>query len=577
MSSISKSFSLLLIVLLAVSSLIIAKPVLAKTTSTVTTPSPVNTPRTIIVPDNYPTITDAIGNATSGDTILVKSGIYEGPINSTLVINKSLSIIGENTQGTIINLYPSFTVYLSPLGYFTTFSDAIDITANSCSLQDLTIRIKNTGIGGGQGGDITAVGNQTLLADDNIITGEDAGVYIEGSNCRVTNNVIDGNLAVTGDYNQIDDNSGNLLVEVSQAGGITDGALSIINMGKQIIAHASYNLVKDNTCQGLTLWYSNNNVLLGNIILGPVTETVAETVEIFASIDISWSSNNFIYQNKIYGNGLGFNFDGSSNNIVEANTVTDASGECLGLTSSDNNLFSLNNFMLSPHVIDLSIPIISTNMWSDKGLGNYWGDYQTRYPNASKVGNTGVGSIPYVINGNNADSFPLISSYDISNASVQLPTWIYLINLIVPATTDNGSTVDLAISGNITGSQMSNVTITTNQFAKTTTVSFIVIGESSTMGFGNITIPKSAVTYGTTPKIYIDGQPAQNQGYTQDSSNYYVWYTTSFSTQISIAFTTKSLPKQIQLSLAQDVIFAVAIAVVVILLLIYVRYRIRKK
>ena len=139
----------------------------------------------------------------------------------------------------------------------------------------------------------------------------------------------------------------------------------------------------------------------------------------------------------------------------------------------------------------------------------------------------------------------------------------------VPATTDSGATVDLAISGNITSSQMSNVTIATNPSADTNTVSFSVTGESGTTGFGNITIPKSAVTYGTTPTIYIDGQPAQNQGYTQNSNNYYVWYTTHFSThQISIIFTTTSSstiptasPKQAQPSLAQDVIFGVAAAV----------------
>jgi beta-lactamase regulating signal transducer with metallopeptidase domain len=65
-----------------------------------------------------------------------------------------------------------------------------------------------------------------------------------------------------------------------------------------------------------------------------------------------------------------------------------------------------------------------------------------------------------------------------------------------------------------------------------------VTGESGTVGFGNITIPISAVTYGTTPTIYIDGQIAPNQGYTQDSNNYYVWYTTHFSTHlITIEFT----------------------------------------
>jgi hypothetical protein len=70
-------------------------------------------------------------------------------------------------------------------------------------------------------------------------------------------------------------------------------------------------------------------------------------------------------------------------------------------------------------------------------------------------------------------------------------------------------------------------------------VSFTLNGESGTTGFGNITIPKSAVPYGTTPTLYIDGQPAQDQGYTQDANNYYVWYTTQFSThEVSIVFTT---------------------------------------
>ena len=114
---------------------------------------------------------------------------------------------------------------------------------------------------------------------------------------------------------------------------------------------------------------------------------------------------------------------------------------------------------------------------------------------------------------------------------------------------------------------MSKVAITTNQSNTTTTVSFTVTGKSGTTGFGNITIPISGVPYGTTPTIYIDGQPAQNQGYTQDATNYYVWYTTSFSThQISIIFTTTSSStnrNQTQLSLAQDVIFGVAVAVAI--------------
>jgi hypothetical protein len=141
----------------------------------------------------------------------------------------------------------------------------------------------------------------------------------------------------------------------------------------------------------------------------------------------------------------------------------------------------------------------------------------------------------------------------------------------VAATTGSDAIIDLAISGNVTSSQISNVTIATNQFATSTTVSFTVTGESGTTGFSNITIPKSAVSYGTTPIIYIDSQPAKDQGYTQDSNNYYVWYTTTFSThKISIVFTTTSsspnstaLPNQTQSSLPQEAIYGVAAAVAI--------------
>ena len=111
----------------------------------------------------------------------------------------------------------------------------------------------------------------------------------------------------------------------------------------------------------------------------------------------------------------------------------------------------------------------------------------------------------------------------------------------VPATIDSGATVEIAISGNITSSQISNATITSNQPTTTTTVSFTITGPNATTGFSNMTIPKTAIQFGTTPVIYIDDQQALNQGYTQDANNYYVWYTTQFSThQVKIQFVVPS-------------------------------------
>lgn len=56
-------------------------------------------PETIVVPDDYPTIGWAIGNASEGDTIFVKKGTYYENIQ----IDKSLSLIGEDKTTTIID------------------------------------------------------------------------------------------------------------------------------------------------------------------------------------------------------------------------------------------------------------------------------------------------------------------------------------------------------------------------------------------------------------------------------------------------------------------------------------------
>jgi hypothetical protein len=109
--------------------------------------------------------------------------------------------------------------------------------------------------------------------------------------------------------------------------------------------------------------------------------------------------------------------------------------------------------------------------------------------------------------------------------------------IIATDTTNNATTVIQLGSGNITASQFSNVTITPIQTDDITVVNFTVTGESGTEGFGNMTIAKSAIPYGTTPVVYIDGQPAANQGFTEDADNYYVWFTTHFSIhEVTIQF-----------------------------------------
>ncbi len=54
---------------------------------------------TIVVPDDYPTIQEAVDAASSRDTVSVKCGIYREHV----VVNKPLSLLGEDTNNTVID------------------------------------------------------------------------------------------------------------------------------------------------------------------------------------------------------------------------------------------------------------------------------------------------------------------------------------------------------------------------------------------------------------------------------------------------------------------------------------------
>lgn len=68
--------------------------------------------KTITVPNDFPNIKDAVGNATAGDTVYVKSGTYMLPekYDYSLVLGKSISLVGESPQNTIIVTKQIYTV-----------------------------------------------------------------------------------------------------------------------------------------------------------------------------------------------------------------------------------------------------------------------------------------------------------------------------------------------------------------------------------------------------------------------------------------------------------------------------------
>jgi len=58
--------------------------------------------RILIVPDKFPKVSDALANATDGDTILIKSSLT--PYTEDMIqVNKSVKIIGENPETTVFD------------------------------------------------------------------------------------------------------------------------------------------------------------------------------------------------------------------------------------------------------------------------------------------------------------------------------------------------------------------------------------------------------------------------------------------------------------------------------------------
>ena len=113
---------------------------------------------------------------------------------------------------------------------------------------------------------------------------------------------------------------------------------------------------------------------------------------------------------------------------------------------------------------------------------------------------------------------------------------------IIHATFSNGSIVDLGVNG-ITAFAVMNAVISTDKLAAQTTLSLTIIRQSTTNNVNAITVPKTVLAYGVTPKIYVNNQMAPNQGFSEDTNNYYVWYKTVFSNyELSIVFATDASP-----------------------------------
>ena len=128
-------------------------------------------------------------------------------------------------------------------------------------------------------------------------------------------------------------------------------------------------------------------------------------------IVLSYFSNyNSISGNNITANmACGIMIEFSSNNSISGNNITNNGWGVTSRYSSDNRIFH-NNFISNFEQADSAGSI---DVWDDgyPSGGNYWSDYEERYPDAGEIDDSGIWDKPYVIDENNTDRYPLMKPY----------------------------------------------------------------------------------------------------------------------------------------------------------------------
>jgi nitrous oxidase accessory protein len=372
--------------------------------------------RTIIVPDDFASIQEAIDNADEGDMVFVKSGTY---YNQTLIINKSLSLIGEDSQTTILKglgvassvdnvvwnkirtnytLLGTETSLLNFMGP-TTITSVVEVSANGIKISGFTIEHYELGIYGS--------GNRTQIVS-NILTAswDHASISMDGSYIEITNNSVYGGrsntgILVGGSYNTITDNK----IVGASIGIHMWGNFSIIS-GNNIIDSDSFGIY----ASGNLLTLTKNNIMNGNMGLA-----------------LTYFSGSIISENNITKQTARAIWvdNSANNNVIWGNYIAPNQGYAIyftvlnGIKGPINNTFHHNTIMSNAHNIQFT-GYNKWNFWDNGVEGNYWSNY-----NGTDNNGDGIGDTPYVIDENNQDNYPLV------NEIPEFPSWAPMLFMLI--------------------------------------------------------------------------------------------------------------------------------------------------
>jgi parallel beta-helix repeat protein len=315
-------------------------------------------------------------------------------------------------------------------------------------------------VSGNDGYGLYLGGNDNVLRD-NVMNGNGRNFAVDGpydNNDVDTSNTVDGKpiyYVVGMEHDIIDSasNAGYVLVVDSQ--NITIRDLALTNDDKGVWLYGCYGCLVDNvtaqdndygiylqecsycTTRNCTISDNDQGVYLsgsiGNSITGNIIQTSDDT-----GIRLNSSDGNFLIRNIVRDNRSGISLYDSYDCTIEHNVVARSeygglsvysgrghliygntifqNGYC-GITlewDAENNYIHHNNFIDNGENA-LTWGSEQTNSWDDDSEGNYWSDYEERYPDAEEIDETGIWDTPYEIpyyDTGDKDNYPLVEPFD---------------------------------------------------------------------------------------------------------------------------------------------------------------------
>ncbi|MCW4017197.1 MAG: right-handed parallel beta-helix repeat-containing protein [Candidatus Bathyarchaeota archaeon] len=404
------------------------------------------------------------GNTLTGNTATNNTyGIYLGSCgNNTLRSNRmdnntpNFFTAGSYSSSSTNDIDTSNMVNGKPIVYLVNQqggevpADAGYIAMFNC--KDLTLQGFNLS-GNGQAMLLVSVSNVTIT--HNSIEGNGNGIWLVDSQ----NNTITENLFSDNKYNALylqSSNSNKIEKNMFLENGLdgTPSAQVLGNTGRAAIrlSSSSNNLIIQNTLtgngEGIDLQSCNSNLICQNnitatsgIAIGFFECAFNNVTENRITQSTDWAirlwystTQNTVNANYIDNNSQGILLDEAEQNRILQNTVINNTGWGIQLKSASdhfmtasNNTITQNNFIGNQQEdgLDVSIPGIWAypngyvegvgNFWDNGEVGNYWGDYQTRYSNASEVAGAGIWDTPWVINSNNIDHCPAVKPFNVAS------------------------------------------------------------------------------------------------------------------------------------------------------------------